>query len=156
MMAVNSRVLSLLSILLMVLSADAFMAPSTMAPLLQTSTNHFHRYPTTTTAQPPTPLATITTATTTSTTALFERQWNFNQGRGPWGLKKNAEIWNGRVAQVAFVVVLLQELITGKGVIASISDGDAVGYAFLGLAGVGTLGLTIWLAIKGDESDIVF
>jgi hypothetical protein len=145
-----ARILSLFSIILMVLSsADAFMTPSSMTPLTSSS-NSCHRSLTTTTTQ--TPIATKTT----STTALFERQWNFNQGRGPWGLKKNAEIWNGRVAQVAFVVVLLQELITGKGVIASITDGDAVGYAFLGLAGVGTLGLTIWLAIKGDESDIVF
>ena len=37
-----------------------------------------------------------------STTALMERRWNFNEARGPWGLKKNAEIWNGRVAQVRF------------------------------------------------------
>lgn len=93
-----------------------------------------------------------------SATALSEkkRQWNFNSGRSPWGLKKNAEIWNGRVAQMAFVIVLLQELLTGKGVIASFQDGDAVGYAFLGFAGVTTLGLTAWLAIKGDESDVVF
>ena len=35
-----------------------------------------------------------------STTMLNERQWNFNEGQGPWGVKKNAEIWNGRVAQV--------------------------------------------------------
>lgn len=40
-----------------------------------------------------------TTIAVTST-QLFERQWNFNEGRSPWGLKKNAEIWNGRVAQV--------------------------------------------------------
>jgi hypothetical protein len=26
--------------------------------------------------------------------------WNFNEGQAPWGLKKNAEIWNGRVSQV--------------------------------------------------------
>mmetsp|Transcript_33314 Transcript_33314/g.70029 ORF Transcript_33314/g.70029 Transcript_33314/m.70029 type:complete len:144 (+) Transcript_33314:94-525(+) len=102
---------------------------------------------------PPTSPTSIATG---SSTALSERQWNFNQGRGPWGLKKNAEIWNGRVAQMAFVVVLLQEAITGKGVIAAIQDGDALGYAFLGLAGLSTLGLTIWLAIKGDESDIIF
>ena len=57
---------------------------------------------------------------------------------------------------MAFVIVLLQELITGKGVVASIQDGDALGYAFLGLAGVSTVGLTIWLAIKGDESEIIF
>jgi hypothetical protein len=36
----------------------------------------------------------------TSTTALSERQWNFNEGQSPWGLKKNAEVWNGRVSQV--------------------------------------------------------
>lgn len=35
-----------------------------------------------------------------SSTALSERRWNFNEGGGPFGLKKNAEIWNGRVAQV--------------------------------------------------------
>jgi hypothetical protein len=35
-----------------------------------------------------------------STTQLQERRWNFNEGRSPWGLKNNAEIWNGRVAQV--------------------------------------------------------
>lgn len=91
-----------------------------------------------------------------SATALCERQWNFNQGRGPWGLKRNAEVWNGRVAQIAFVVVLLQEAVTGKGCIQAIQDGDLVGYFFLGLAVVGTLGLTGWLAIKGDESDIEF
>lgn len=39
-------------------------------------------------------------ATTSSSTQLAERQWNFNEGRSPWGLKKNAEIWNGRIAQV--------------------------------------------------------
>ncbi len=57
---------------------------------------------------------------------------------------------------MAFTIVLLQELITGKGVVASIQDGDAVGFVFLGVAGVSTLGLTAWLALKGDESDIVF
>ena len=100
---------------------------------------------------------TIPSPSISSATALSEgRQWNFNNGRSPWGLKKNAEIWNGRVAQMAFVIVLLQEAITGKGVVAAINDGDLVGYAFLGLAGVSTLGSSIWLAIKGDESDIIF
>lgn len=55
---------------------------------------------------------------------------------------------------MAFTTVLLQELITGKGVIASIQDGDALGLAFVGLAGVSTVGLTIWLAIRGDESEV--
>ena len=109
----------------------------------------------------PTSSYSTSTSNSNSATALFsekkqQRQWNFNSGRSPWGLKNNAEIWNGRVAQMAFVIVLLQELLTGKGVIASFQDGDAVGYAFLGFAGVTTLGLTAWLAIKGDESDVVF
>ncbi|KAL7475803.1 hypothetical protein ACHAW6_001705 [Cyclotella cf. meneghiniana] len=97
-----------------------------------------------------------TIPTPSSTTSLSERKWNFNQGRGPFGLKKNAEIWNGRVAQMAFVIVLLQELITGKGVIASIQDGDAVGLAGLGFFAVSIVGLTAFLVSKGDESDIVF
>ena len=44
--------------------------------------------------------ATTATTTTTTTTALAGRRWNFNEGQSPWGMKKNAEIWNGRVAQV--------------------------------------------------------
>jgi hypothetical protein len=38
-----------------------------------------------------------------TTTQLAERQWNFNEGQSPWGMKTNAEKWNGRVAQVRFV-----------------------------------------------------
>jgi hypothetical protein len=50
-------------------------------------------------------LLTTSTLTTAPTSTLFAtkregRQWNFNEGQGPWGLKKNAEIWNGRLAQV--------------------------------------------------------
>jgi outer membrane PBP1 activator LpoA protein len=39
----------------------------------------------------------------TSTQLHEKRTWNFNEGRSPWGLKNNAEIWNGRVAQVRFL-----------------------------------------------------
>ena len=35
-----------------------------------------------------------------SSTQLSERKWNFNEGQSPWGMKTNAETWNGRVAQV--------------------------------------------------------
>jgi len=138
----------IISTLFLIGAAQAFAPTSSVSKSLSSSsqisfTNSNNRLP-------------QSTPTATSTTALSERQWNFNGGRGPWGLKKNAEIWNGRVAQMAFVIVLLQEAITGKGVIAAIQDGDAVGYAFLGFAGISTLGLTLWLAIKGDESDIVF
>jgi hypothetical protein len=38
-----------------------------------------------------------------SSSQLQERRWNFNEGQSPWGLKRNAEIWNGRVAQVRAV-----------------------------------------------------
>ena len=36
-----------------------------------------------------------------STTQLMARNpFNYNEGQSPWGLKKNGEIWNGRVAMV--------------------------------------------------------
>lgn len=46
--------------------------------------------------------ATVRSTTTSSSSSLSERKWNFNEGSSPWGLKKNAETWNGRVAQVGF------------------------------------------------------
>ena len=46
-----------------------------------------------------------------SSSALMERQWNFNEGRGPFGMKKNAEIWNGRVAQVSTFVIFVYLII---------------------------------------------
>mmetsp|Transcript_27326 Transcript_27326/g.54554 ORF Transcript_27326/g.54554 Transcript_27326/m.54554 type:complete len:157 (-) Transcript_27326:54-524(-) len=85
-----------------------------------------------------------------------DRTWNFNNGRSPWGFKDNAEVWNGRVAQVAFVWVLLQEAIFGKGVVQGIQDGDWGAYIGAGTFGVSVLVLTGWLALKGDESDIIF
>mmetsp|Transcript_1332 Transcript_1332/g.1981 ORF Transcript_1332/g.1981 Transcript_1332/m.1981 type:complete len:147 (-) Transcript_1332:165-605(-) len=140
------------SLLFLIGSARAFAPPSSINPIpsLAVTTSHNNNNIIKSNRLQSTP------RTTSSATALSERKWNFNQGRSPWGLKNNAEIWNGRLAQMAFVVVLLQEAITGKGVVAAIQDGDAVGYAFLGLAVVSTVGLTIWLAIKGDESEIVF
>lgn len=45
--------------------------------------------------------AQATASPISSTTALEERRWNFNEGQSPWGLKTNAEVWNGRVAQVS-------------------------------------------------------
>mmetsp|Transcript_31248 Transcript_31248/g.47263 ORF Transcript_31248/g.47263 Transcript_31248/m.47263 type:complete len:130 (+) Transcript_31248:111-500(+) len=90
-----------------------------------------------------------------TTTELAERRWNFNdQFQGPFGLKKNAEIWNGRVAQMAFVTIFIQELVQGKGVIQGVQDGDIVNYISLGFAAVCTLGLTAFLAIKG-ETDLI-
>ncbi len=96
----------------------------------------------------PSPLAPVTS------TSLFERQWNFNEGRGPFGLKKNAEIWNGRVAQMGFTVVLLQELVTGKGVIQSFQEGDALAYIMLGATALSVVGLSGFLAVKGKDKYI--
>lgn len=88
----------------------------------------------------------------TSTTELAEgRRWNFNEGKAPWGLKRNAEIWNGRVAQVAFTLTFLQELIQGKGVFVGLAEKDPVNIACLGIFAVGTLGLTAFLALQGDD-----
>eukprot|EP00591_Stephanopyxis_turris_P003674 CAMPEP_0195525328 /NCGR_PEP_ID=MMETSP0794_2-20130614/25738_1 /TAXON_ID=515487 /ORGANISM="Stephanopyxis turris, Strain CCMP 815" /LENGTH=150 /DNA_ID=CAMNT_0040655771 /DNA_START=90 /DNA_END=542 /DNA_ORIENTATION=+ len=84
------------------------------------------------------------------------RRWNFNEARGPWGMKNNAEIWNGRVAQMGFVVILLQELITGKGVIQGLQDGDAFSFIMVGATVLSVAGLTGWLAYKGKEDDIIF
>lgn len=84
----------------------------------------------------------------------MSRQWNFNAGRGPFGMKNNAEIWNGRVGQMGFTVVLLQELITGKGVIQGLQDGDALSFILLGLTGVSVVGLSAFLAIKGKDKYI--
>mmetsp|Transcript_1981 Transcript_1981/g.1854 ORF Transcript_1981/g.1854 Transcript_1981/m.1854 type:complete len:132 (-) Transcript_1981:359-754(-) len=96
----------------------------------------------------------VTIAGERSNSALMGRKWNFNNGRSPFGLKNNAEIWNGRVAQMGFTVVLLQELITGKGVVAGLQDGDFFSKVMLGATVVSVFGLTIFLTIKGKESTI--
>jgi len=50
-------------------------------------------------------------------TGLRKFRWNLNYGRMPWGFAPSGEMWNGRVAMLAFVWVTLQELVTGQGVI---------------------------------------
>merc|ERR1719343_1355039 len=82
------------------------------------------------------------------TATTLYRTWNFNEGQGPWGMKKNAETWNGRVAQVAFVLIFLQELIQGKGVVQGLQDGDLVNYIMLGFTVLSTLGFTVFLALN--------
>ena len=52
---------------------------------------------------------------------------------------------------MAFVWIFLQELITGKGVFDGIDEGNMFFIANAGIFGVGLLGLTVWLAIKGDD-----
>lgn len=86
-----------------------------------------------------------------SSTTLSERRWNFNDGQGPFGMKQNAETWNGRVAQVCFVIIFLQELIQGKGVIQGIQEGDPINVALAGVTLLSFAGLTAFLAFKGKE-----
>jgi hypothetical protein len=52
---------------------------------------------------------------------------------------------------MAFVWVFLQELITGKGVFQGIQDGDLFFQANAVAFGVCVLGLTGFLALKGDD-----
>jgi len=51
-------------------------------------------------------------------------------------------------------VILFQELITGKGVIEGLKDGDFANFVFLGGFLVSVVGLTIYLAAVGEESTI--
>ena len=47
-----------------------------------------------------------------NTMLMAENPYNYNEGQSPWGLKKNGEIWNGRVAMVgtrSFLVVKIHE-----------------------------------------------
>lgn len=52
---------------------------------------------------------------------------------------------------MAFVVVLLQELVQGKGVVQGVEEGDPFNLAMLGAFAVTVVGLTGWLALKGDD-----
>lgn len=46
---------------------------------------------------------------------------------------------------------MAQELITGKGVIAGVQEGNVVNLAVLGATVVSVVGLTAFLAFKGDD-----
>ena len=52
---------------------------------------------------------------------------------------------------MAFVIVLLQELIQGKGVVQGVQEGDPLNVAILGAFVVTVVGLTGWLTIKGED-----
>lgn len=52
---------------------------------------------------------------------------------------------------MAFVVVFLQEVVSGKGVIQGIQEGDPVNLAALGITAVVTVGLTGFLALQGSD-----
>ena len=59
-----------------------------------------------------------------------------------WGWTKSAETWNGRIAMLALVLILLLETTTGQGVVARLLEvhgmsavGDAVEAVNAGAAG---------------------
>lgn len=53
--------------------------------------------------------------------------------------------------QMAFIIVFIQELVQGKGVVQGIQDGDPVNIAVMGSFAVTTVLLTAWLAYKGND-----
>jgi hypothetical protein len=86
-----------------------------------------------------------------------EMRWNFNlEDRSPFGFRKNAEIWNGRVAQVSFLWVFLQELIQGKGMLQGIKDGDLPNTVAVGSFSVllGLLGTRFLMEEIGDTQTV--
>ena len=52
---------------------------------------------------------------------------------------------------MAFVIVFLQELITGKGVVQGLQEGDPVNMAAVAAVAVTVVGLTGFLALQGDD-----
>ena len=52
---------------------------------------------------------------------------------------------------MAFVLTFLQESIQGKGVFQGLAEGNPINYVALALFAVSTLGLTVFLAVKGDD-----
>jgi len=52
---------------------------------------------------------------------------------------------------MAFIVVMLQELVQGKGVVQGVQEGDPINLAVLGAFVVTAVGLTGFLALKGDD-----
>jgi hypothetical protein len=140
--------------------AALFVALASASAFVPSQNSHSHKAATTT------PVSQLRTADLSGTaaaasgrlgaTALHERQWNFNRGRGPFGMKRNAEVWNGRAAQMGFTFVLLQELITGKGVVQGLQEGNPFNMVCLGIAVFSVVGLTAFLAVKGKESDITY
>jgi hypothetical protein len=53
--------------------------------------------------------------------------------------------------QMAFTIVMIQELVQGKGVVQGLQEGDPVNMVVAGGFGVSILALTGWLAIKGKD-----
>merc|ERR1719183_2169945 len=87
-------------------------------------------------------------------------RWNDNGPlRSPFGLTGNAEIWNGRVAQLVFVVVLLEELtVFPEGVVTPLfsqpaSENVALLASYgIGLVGSVALGWLVWAKSAAGRS----
>jgi len=71
-------------------------------------------------------------------------------GQGVFGFSNFAETWNGRMAMIGFAAALVNEVITGKGILAQIgintSGGDILVALFL--AGFTAAALIGYYAIK--------
>jgi hypothetical protein len=52
---------------------------------------------------------------------------------------------------MGFVVVFAQELLQGKGVVDGVREGDPINLAFLAAGVFSILGLTVFLALQGDD-----
>lgn len=52
---------------------------------------------------------------------------------------------------MAFVLIFIQELIQGRGVIQGIQEGDVANLAGLGVTVVSVVGLSAFLALKGED-----
>lgn len=84
-------------------------------------------------------------------------RWNLNAGRQPWGIATNGEVWNGRVAMISFVWIVLQELITGDGVITVWQQSKPLEdmifpIANIALFVIGIIALTVKIATEPDDS----
>lgn len=83
-------------------------------------------------------------------------RWNLNSGREPWGMSLNAEVWNGRMAMMGFVLVSIQEVVMGEGVITKVQNAKSIwdvapiyaGFA-LGAAAV----LAVVAKVGSDDDD---
>ena len=97
---------------LLAVTAGALQAPVTRTPKAAA-----------TTMRPPSPTA-LQAYNDFDERGMRKFRWNMNVGREPWGFSLNAEVWNGRIAMLAFFWVLVQEAIVGKGCITVIQEAE--------------------------------
>ncbi|KAJ1453905.1 hypothetical protein M885DRAFT_522667 [Pelagophyceae sp. CCMP2097] len=107
---------------------------------------------------PPRPVATSGKTNTEFEleTGMRAFQWNYNIGRSPWGFGLNAEVWNCRVSMMAFVWVVVQETVTGKGTITAFLEATTMDELFVPILNAAafaliTLGLTAVIATNDND-----